>query len=176
MNRILVPYDGSTPSENALNQAIKLAKSMREKVEIVILNVVQEILAMPAMTETRFRSTKTGEQVSFSELSKEICQEMKNAASRDLEEKKRKIDEKEASARIGIGKGNSDDKKYNFVITTKVLVGYPPDKVVEFAADEKFDLIIIGNTGLSGISKFKALGSVSRSVAERAKCPVMIVH
>ena len=50
------------------------------------------------------------------------------------------------------------------------------EKIVEFAEKENVDLIVIGNIGLSGLSKVKALGSVSRSVSESASCPVLIVH
>lgn len=50
------------------------------------------------------------------------------------------------------------------------------ETILEFAKKEKSDLIIIGSTGLGGFSKIKALGSVSRMVSERAKCPVMIIH
>jgi nucleotide-binding universal stress UspA family protein len=166
--KILVPYDGSSPSENALKQAIELARLMKERVEIVILNVVQEIPVPFMMSGPRFHSNKTGEQVTFSELAKEMCQEMKNAAIKNLEEKKEKIEGEEEKESL--------TDNINFDLKTKVLVGYPPDKVVEFAEEEKFDAIVIGNVGLSGFSKFKALGSVSRSVAERAKCPVIIVH
>ena len=41
---------------------------------------------------------------------------------------------------------------------------------------KKIDLIIIGNIGLGGLSKVKALGSVSRGVAEKTMCPILIVH
>ena len=62
-------------------------------------------------------------------------------------------------------------------IIIKVIVGgSPSDKILELAEDEKVDLIVVGNVGLSGISRVKTLGSVSRSISERAKCPVMIVH
>ena len=47
---------------------------------------------------------------------------------------------------------------------------------IDFANKAKSDLIIIGSPGLDGFSKIKALGSVSRMVSERAKCPVMIIH
>jgi nucleotide-binding universal stress UspA family protein len=50
------------------------------------------------------------------------------------------------------------------------------DTILEFAKKEKADLIVIGNIGLSGISKLKTLGSVSRSIAEKSSCPVLIVH
>ena len=39
-----------------------------------------------------------------------------------------------------------------------------------------WDLIVIGNVGLSGISRIKALGSVSRDIVERAVCSVLVVH
>jgi nucleotide-binding universal stress UspA family protein len=49
-------------------------------------------------------------------------------------------------------------------------------KILELAEKDNVDLIIIGNVGLSGISKLKTLGSVSRAVSERSPCPVLIVH
>jgi nucleotide-binding universal stress UspA family protein len=61
-------------------------------------------------------------------------------------------------------------------ISTKLLTGHISNTIIDFAAKEKVDLIIIGNVGRSGISKMKTLGSVSRSVSEKAPCPVMIIH
>ena len=68
------------------------------------------------------------------------------------------------------------DASHNIKIETMLLNGYPSEKIVEFAEKENVDLIVIGNIGLSGLSKVKALGSVSRSVSESASCPVLIVH
>jgi nucleotide-binding universal stress UspA family protein len=61
-------------------------------------------------------------------------------------------------------------------IRTKLLTGHISNTIIDFAAKEKVDLIVIGNVGRSGISKIKTLGSVSRSVSEKAPCPVMIIH
>jgi nucleotide-binding universal stress UspA family protein len=65
---------------------------------------------------------------------------------------------------------------HNIKIDTTSLNGNPAEKVIEFANNKKVDLIVIGNVGLSGLSRVKALGSVSRNVSERASCPVLIVH
>jgi nucleotide-binding universal stress UspA family protein len=65
---------------------------------------------------------------------------------------------------------------YNIKIEAILLGGYPAEKIIEFANNEKVDLIVIGSVGLSGLSKVKAMGSVSRNVSERASCPVLIVH
>lgn len=46
----------------------------------------------------------------------------------------------------------------------------------DFADKEKMDLIVLGNVGLSGLSKVKAFGSVSRDIVEKSACPVLVVH
>ncbi|MER3408238.1 MAG: hypothetical protein C4292_05730 [Nitrososphaera sp.] len=58
----------------------------------------------------------------------------------------------------------------------KVAIGYPPDRIMEVAEEEAADLIVMGSIGLTGLSKLRALGSASRAVSERARCPVLIVH
>lgn len=48
---------------------------------------------------------------------------------------------------------------------------------MEYAHDEKVDMIVMGsNNKLKGISKIKALGSITRKVSELADCPVLIIH
>jgi nucleotide-binding universal stress UspA family protein len=67
----------------------------------------------------------------------------------------------------------------NFTIRVEVLVSQGnsvSDTIIKFANKEKANLIVVGNIGLSGISKLKTLGSVSRSIAEKSSCPVLIVH
>jgi nucleotide-binding universal stress UspA family protein len=59
---------------------------------------------------------------------------------------------------------------------TEVVQGRPVDRILEYAESKGIELIIMGGTGLSGVAKLAALGSVSRGVLERSKCPVMIVH
>ena len=62
-----------------------------------------------------------------------------------------------------------------FNVGVEILYGSPVEKIIEFAKKEKVDVIVMGNIGLSGFSKLKVLGSVARSVSERAEVPVMIV-
>lgn len=47
--------------------------------------------------------------------------------------------------------------------------------IVEFAAEKKFDLIVLGTRGRGGIQKM-LLGSVSAGVATHAACPVLVVR
>ena len=90
---------------------------------------------------------------------------------------------KEISREIGIDAKKMLDKKIKkieskgFNLQGKVLHGSDPaEEILKFSQSEKIDLIVMGNVGLTGISKIKMLGSVSRNVLENAKCPVLIVH
>ncbi len=57
------------------------------------------------------------------------------------------------------------------------LTGSAAEKILEFADAKKADMIVMGSSNrLRGISKLKALGSVTRKVSELANCPVLIVH
>ena len=164
--RILVPIDGSKPSDKALDHAISLVKSIsngissgkNDRAEVTILFVIPD-LPVPLAFETPMKSLKTGEVISFSDYIIEMHESMKTKAVEMLTKKKKQYESQGIS------------------MLTKVIVGgSPSDKILEFAEDEKVDLIVVGNVGLSGISRVKTLGSVSRSISERAKCPVLIVH
>lgn len=159
--KILVPYDGSKSSEKALREAIRLAKDFQGNVQLILLNVVQEVMVPAGMLESRFRSRITGEHITSAQMAKELCQQLKESASKMLDGKKQELMEGQAS---------------DLHIATKVLLGQPVEKSIEYADEEKVDIIAIGSVGLSGISRLKALGSVSRGIVERTKCPVLVVH
>ncbi|WP_276352112.1 universal stress protein [Cohnella caldifontis] len=55
-----------------------------------------------------------------------------------------------------------------------VLTGPPATAILEHAADQNCDLIVMGSRGL-GPFKEMMLGSVSHHVVQQAKCPVLIV-
>ena len=57
----------------------------------------------------------------------------------------------------------------------EIMEGDAVKSILQFAKKSHPDLIVLGSHGLTGLSKIKALGSVSRNVSELAKCPVMIV-
>ena len=166
--KILVPVDGSEPSNVALEHAIKLSQECKGNdntspgnIEITILYVIPELPTSIGLLEGPMKSPKTGEIVSFSEYVKEIYEIIKTSAAKKLSNMKNKYESS------------------NVPIQTKVIAessGSIVNNILNYADKEKVDLIIIGNIGLGGLSKFKALGSVSRSVSEKAKCPVLIVH
>ncbi|OBG41067.1 universal stress protein [Mycobacterium alsense] len=60
-------------------------------------------------------------------------------------------------------------------IDERPIVGAPVDALVKLAEDEKADLLVVGNVGLSTIAG-RLLGSVPANVSRRAKVDVLIVH
>jgi nucleotide-binding universal stress UspA family protein len=168
-NKILVPVDGSKPADKALDHTINLIKSVSNtnnniiNTQLIILFVIPK-LPIPLGFEKPMRSLKTGEKVSFSDYVKEMHEAMKLNARQILAEKKKKC-ESELS--------NNAEIKTQVIVTNGLSI---PDAIIDFAKKEKIDLIALGNVGLSGVSKVKALGSVSRAIVERSVCPVLVVH
>lgn len=60
-------------------------------------------------------------------------------------------------------------------IDTVVDTGDPADVILETAQDGEYDLIAVGNKGMSGVSRF-LLGSVPSKISHHSPCDVLIVH
>lgn len=154
--KILVPHDGSVMSDKALEKAVEISKLI-EGPQITVIHVIPE-MSTPIF-DRLIRSPKTGEVTSFTEYMTNLYQEQMHAMREKLDERKRDYDLQGILMNVFITKGT------------------PSDTIIEYAANEKVDLIVIGSTGLTGVSKFfKGLGSVSRNVSERVSCPVLIVR
>ncbi|GIU71653.1 MAG: universal stress protein [Candidatus Nitrosocaldaceae archaeon] len=152
---ILVPYDVSKHSDHALKHAVKLAKNFNSK--LILLHVIPDIPFPPTLLNVGkiLRSKKTGEVITSREYLKELYNEMKNEAIKML---------------------NDEIKDFDITIDIRILVGHPAKQIIEFLKKEKIDLIVMGTSGLSGLSKIKALGSVSRYVIENTNVPILLIH
>jgi nucleotide-binding universal stress UspA family protein len=69
------------------------------------------------------------------------------------------------------------EKRYGGQVKLKTVVreGSPADVILDVAEDEKGDLVVVGNRGMSGAKRF-VLGSVPNAVSHHAPCHVLIVH
>ncbi len=154
--RILVPHDGSKPSEKALEKAIELSKMSKDS-HIIILHVIPE-LVIPPMIDRPMRSYKTGEVITLGKIYQEMVEEMSDNASKMLEKWKLKCQSAGISAQ------------------TRSSFGSPSEVILNHVKKENIDVIVMGSTGLKGLSKIRALGSVARRVSEGAECPVLLVR
>ncbi|MEM3087399.1 MAG: universal stress protein [Halobacteria archaeon] len=57
---------------------------------------------------------------------------------------------------------------------TRIQEGHVPTQILKFAEKGKFDLLVVGSRGLSGIGRL-FLGSVSGAVVHEAKVSVLVV-
>ena len=155
---ILVPHDFETVADDALDNAIKIAKLVKDS-KITILHVIEET-PMP-MVDTFSRplySVKTGEIITPSAYMKEIFHEMRLDALKKLEDKKQKCE------KIGIHCKN------------KIIKGNPKDIIIKYVHEQEIDLVVIGTARRKGLSKIITIGSVARNVSESISCPIMLVH
>ena len=143
------------------NRTRRIDQKGGTKIEINMLHVVPEIYVPPTLfdRDVNIKSKVTGERLTSQRYLKEYYHEMKSKAKKMLETKKSK-----------------EIEPANIMIRTYVTYGYPSDKILEFSNKHQVNLIVIGSIGLTGFSRIKALGSVARSISERAKGPVMIVR
>jgi len=148
---ILVPFDGSKYSRNALSQAIEISKNFGSK--IFIVTAVDTSDFPPGMLLALLKKDKRLEQ---------SVSEFVTAAKSQIR--------RELLAEVAVCKAKGADAYYD------IIAGNPVDAILKFAGGRKINLIVMGSQGLHGIGRLKALGSVSRKISELASCPVMIVH
>ena len=159
--KILVPFDGSKQSDSAFECAAELVANFKDKEDVqLVLLYVAGAIPTPVSFDRPLRSQKTGRVITMSEHMEELYEAMEESAMNMLEGKKK------------------DKSSLGLSVKTAVEHGKPADKILEYSDKEGIDLIIIGNvgTGTKFSRMIKTLGSVSRTVGEKASCPVMIIH
>jgi len=148
--KILVPYDGSSFSKNALTEALGIAKAFGSK--IYVLSVVEVANDIPPGILSTVVNDK------LDKLKREIRLPKKFTTPTKLQNQ------------------INECTKYGVEVQVEILMGRPSDSILKFATQTRSDLIVMGSQGLRGMKKLAALGSVSRRVSEDAKCPVMIIR
>ena len=148
-DRILVPYDDSKYSKKALSEAIDVAQETGSEIHIV--NVISLMSSEPDIVKEMVNKK-------LKKLERDTIKSQKIRTNKILQEKLKMC------------------KRYGIQVRCDVLVGKPVDSILKYAKDNGIDLVIIGSKGLGRFNKLRALGSISRKIAEEAKCPVMIVR
>ena len=145
---ILYATDLSKNSSYAFLYAIDMAR--RHDARIVVLHAVE-----PLPREVRF--VEALERIESKE-SEEMVEKIRKRLHRFCEA---------TEAQIGVP---------CVKLVSKILVprGYPPDEILEAAEKEKCDTIVLGTRG-KGLLAHAFLGSVSGSVLNRSRKPVLII-
>ncbi|HZO11029.1 MAG TPA: universal stress protein [Nitrososphaeraceae archaeon] len=144
ISRILVAVDGSDPSFNASTYAIDFAK--RNGAELIVLYIVSPV------PYSQFEYANIGR--------------MKEIESNEMEKAQREV----------VDKVKQKATENNVSVKTEVLIKYTSvvKEIVEYAEDNKVDMIVIGSRGVTGLKKI-LLGSVANGVVTYSHCPVLVV-
>lgn len=150
--RILVPFDGSKFSKNALKEAIKIVQ-MTDGIIYLCTVISMGNIVPPGSLLGLVKSASTGD------LQRRLIRSAKIQAER-LEQ-----------SQVSYCKSKGVKAYYKIIVDGNIA-----EEILKVAKKKAVDLIVIGSQGLHGISKIKSLGSVSRKVSELASCPVLIVR
>jgi nucleotide-binding universal stress UspA family protein len=143
--KILVPVDGSEGSNRALEHCLKVVE--HQKPDILVLF---HVISFPKQLEPYSGKMRAA--------MKKVKEQLEEHGDQILLEAKNKINERIAGV----------------TVETKKVWGEPKYEIVEEAGEGKYDLLIMGSRGLSGIKSI-FLGSVSNHVAQNVKCTVTLV-
>ena len=149
--KILVAFDGSEPSRNALDHAVTIAN--RWKSELTVLSVVPRVM-MPVFPDEGFGAAP----ITAAQDMSDYQEKMRNIYNKSLKEAEDDINEAFPDLKVNL----------------KLLEGKPSSIIVEEAEKEDVDLIVIGSRGLGGITGW-ILGSTSRRVVESCTKPILVV-
>jgi len=148
ISKIVVPVDGSINSMDAADYAIKMAE--KYSAEVALIHVVNLDQTLQLLGIYR---------LSYPDPIKEKIEAVRAEAQKWFNEIIRTAEQR--GVRI---KSNVIDSPMSVVAA-----------LLNYADQEKADLIIIGTRGRSGISKM-LLGSVASGVVTFAPCPVVVVR
>lgn len=146
IKNILVPFDNSYYSRKALLTARTLARSFGAALTIVTVIDISTV-APPGLIRSEDKKSLEKIRVSITQSAKEMVRKIEQECGRE-----------------------------GIVAKGRVVEGSTASELLKIINGNNVDLVVIGSMGLSGLSRLKALGSVSRKISELSDCPVMIVR
>ncbi|HOW56514.1 MAG TPA: universal stress protein [Smithellaceae bacterium] len=143
---ILVPTDFSVYADNALKQALDLARQFKAKIHL--LHVIDDGFQQCAIDYC---------------LDESVVQKVNSNSIKSAKEKLHKEVKK------------ITDNHTNVEIIYDVIRGIPYEEIVKEQEDKGIDLIVIASHGKTGILK-NLLGGVVDKVIKKAKCQVLLIR
>jgi len=149
--KILVPLDGSEPSNHALEHAVSIATNFKAK--LIMLAVIPRVM-IPLFPDEGFGGiplSSSKDMAQYQERMREVYQLVLDDAMTQI------------------------NREHPSLIVEAVLKeGRPSANITDFAENEDVDLIVMGSRGIGGYTGW-ILGSTSRRVVDSCTKPVIIV-
>ncbi|MDG6256881.1 MAG: universal stress protein [Methanomicrobiaceae archaeon] len=148
VSKILAAFDGSEPSERALQCALEIGKALGAEIHAIYVFKPGEFPAIPSnITRLGGRGDPALE-----------------VFARTIREESARIEKRIADIA----------EEYSTPVRTHKTIGDPREEILRFAAIIDADLIVMGSRG-RGMVKQLLLGSVSSYVAEHSTVPTLLV-
>jgi len=144
MNRLLVPFDFSDASKNALIFSLQMA-SKASACEITLLHIIEH------PTASTFKTMGVNDYDPM-----------------EIMYMKKLIEQVEAKMASTLAEANVGNVK----VTSKIKLGNPDNEVMGEVEKEEIDLIVMGTSGSEGLDEF-FVGSNAEKVVRHASCPVI---
>jgi nucleotide-binding universal stress UspA family protein len=141
---ILVPVDGSEHSGKALTLAVDVAEKYDASLSVLFVAPHKIDGDLQHFAATEYSSEYIPK---YDRVVRELSENMGNNTIKRMINK----------------------LKTNVVIKPVVLIGNPAEQIVEYSMNNNFDMVVMGNRGLSDI-KGMMMGSISRRVRRLVKC------
>ena len=148
--RILVPVDGSGNAARAASVAIKYAEKF--EAELLVLHVIAIPAHILAEVEGGIGALDGFESRQYFALARQKAKSI--------------VDDVVKSAKAKNVKATGIIQEYSFSVV---------ETIVDHAAGNNVDLIVIGTRGLTGFKKL-LIGSISSGVVNHALCPVLLIR
>lgn len=149
--KVLVPLDGSEPSNHALEHAVSIASKYGATLKL--LAVVPQVV-LPVFPDEGFGTAPVAaakDMARYQDKMKELYEGVLAEANEKLKAEYPDIN-----------------------VETTLREGRPSATIVEIAEEDGVDLIVMGSRGVGGITGW-ILGSTSRRVVDSCTKPILIV-
>jgi nucleotide-binding universal stress UspA family protein len=149
INSILVPVDGSEHSGKALTLAVDIAEKYDANLSVLFVTSHEIDGDIHHFAATEYSSEYIPK---YDRVVREVSENIGKSTIKRMINK----------------------LKTTVMIKPVVLSGNPAEQIIEYSMNNNFDMVIMGNRGLSDI-KGMMMGSVSRKVNRQVKCAFVSV-
>ena len=175
-SKILVAFDGSKPSLDAVESAMEIGKKYNSS--LIILHVLDSykypyLLSSVILAPTYGSDKFEKEREKFEELMKSLKDKYV------LNELRRKGDSETGETDLSVPSYSSKDTTNdgNDLFETAIVEAETStaSTIVDYAESKNVDLLVIGSKGRTGLKKM-LVGSTATEVVKYAHCPVIVVR
>ena len=150
-SNIIVPLDGSENSERSLPHAAELGKALGSTIHLVQVITQSEEMQLMSAAESSFAVS-----AQYQEMADQLIASRIEQAEAYLAEVRRRLEADGIS------------------VASAVMEGASAEKIVDYAASENADVIVMSTRGQGGIQRF-LVGSVTDRVLRSVHIPVLAI-